>query len=115
MSPVARRPPGVTDFVHIGLVVEDLDEMVRFLSVIGLDAKQGLLDLRSEAARLKLVTRLFRAALRRLDFAERPAPPRPADQGRMSCSVTVKRSPDSSSSPWTCRRAGPVSVHSSRK
>jgi Lon protease-like protein len=37
----------------------------------GLDAKQGLLDLRSEAARLRLVTRLFRAALRRLDFVER--------------------------------------------
>ena len=28
----------------------------------GLDAKQGLLDLRSENARLRLVTRLFRAA-----------------------------------------------------
>ena len=37
----------------------------------GLDAKQGLLDLRSETARMKLVTRLFRAALRRLDFVER--------------------------------------------
>ena len=37
----------------------------------GLDAKQGLLDLRSESARMKLVTRLFRAALRRLDFVER--------------------------------------------
>ena len=37
----------------------------------GLDAKQGLLDLRSENARLRLVTRLFRAALRRLDFIER--------------------------------------------
>src|SRR5829696_67351 len=37
----------------------------------GLDVKQGLLDLRSETARLKLVTRLFRAALRRLDFVER--------------------------------------------
>ncbi len=37
----------------------------------GLDAKQGLLDLRSETARLKLVTRLFRAAIRRLDFVER--------------------------------------------
>jgi Lon protease-like protein len=37
----------------------------------GLDAKQGLLDLRSESARLKLVTRLFRAALKRLDFVER--------------------------------------------
>jgi Lon protease-like protein len=37
----------------------------------GLDAKQGLLDLRSENARLKLVTRLFRAALKRLDFVQR--------------------------------------------
>lgn len=37
----------------------------------GLDAKQGLLDLRSENARLRLVTRLFRAALRRLDFIEK--------------------------------------------
>jgi Lon protease-like protein len=37
----------------------------------GLDAKQGLLDLRSETARLHLVTRLFRAAIRRLDFVER--------------------------------------------
>jgi Lon protease-like protein len=37
----------------------------------GLDAKQGLLDLRSENARLRLVTRLFRAAIKRLDFVER--------------------------------------------
>jgi len=37
----------------------------------GLDAKQGLLNLRSENARLKLVTRLFRAALKRLDFVDR--------------------------------------------
>jgi Lon protease-like protein len=37
----------------------------------GLDAKQGLLDLRSENARLRLVTRLFRAATRRLDFVDR--------------------------------------------
>jgi Lon protease-like protein len=37
----------------------------------GLAAKQGLLDLRSENARLRLVTRLFRAASRRLDFIER--------------------------------------------
>jgi Lon protease-like protein len=37
----------------------------------GLDAKQGLLDLRSEKARLRLVTRLFRAAMKRLDFVER--------------------------------------------
>jgi Lon protease-like protein len=37
----------------------------------GLEAKQGLLDLRSENARLRLVARLFRAALKRLDFVER--------------------------------------------
>jgi Lon protease-like protein len=37
----------------------------------GLDAKQGLLDLRSETARMKLVTRLCRAAVKRLDFIDR--------------------------------------------
>ena len=37
----------------------------------GLDAKQGLLDLRSENARLRLVTRLFRAAITRLEFVDR--------------------------------------------
>jgi Lon protease-like protein len=37
----------------------------------GLDAKQGLLELRSENARMRLVTRLFRAALKRLDFSDR--------------------------------------------
>jgi catechol 2,3-dioxygenase-like lactoylglutathione lyase family enzyme len=50
-SPAARQPgdlrsrltsvdshrPGVTDFVHIGLVVEDLDETVRFLALLGFD------------------------------------------------------------------------------
>lgn len=37
----------------------------------GLEAKQGLLDLRSENARLKLVARLFRAAIKRLDYVDR--------------------------------------------
>jgi Lon protease-like protein len=37
----------------------------------GLEAKQGLLDLRSENARLRLVTRLFKAAAKRLEFVER--------------------------------------------
>jgi Lon protease-like protein len=37
----------------------------------GLEAKQGLLDLRSENARLRLVTRLLLAATKRLDFIER--------------------------------------------
>src|SRR4051794_12591051 len=29
--------PGIPSFVHIGLVVEDLDETVRFLSLLGFD------------------------------------------------------------------------------
>jgi len=37
----------------------------------GLEAKQGLLDLRSETARLKLVARLCRAASKRLEFIDR--------------------------------------------
>ena len=37
----------------------------------GLEAKQGLLDLRSENARMRLIARLFRAAAKRLDFVER--------------------------------------------
>jgi Lon protease-like protein len=40
---------------------------------IGLDAKQGLLELRSERARLRLLARLFKAALERLDTAEKIA------------------------------------------
>ena len=48
----------------------------------GLDAKQGLLDLRSEAARLKLITRLLRAAIKRLDFVER-AQARARSNGRV--------------------------------
>jgi Lon protease-like protein len=37
----------------------------------GPDAKQGLLDLRAENARLRLVTRLFHAATKRLDLIDR--------------------------------------------
>jgi Lon protease-like protein len=37
----------------------------------GLDAKQGLLELRSENARLRLAARLFSAAARRLELLER--------------------------------------------
>ena len=48
----------------------------------GLDAKQGLLDLRSEAARLRLVTRLFRAAIKRLDFVN-PAQARARSNGKV--------------------------------
>ena len=38
MTPAGTRgAAGVTDFVHIGLVVEDLGETVRFLELLGLD------------------------------------------------------------------------------
>jgi hypothetical protein len=37
----------------------------------GLDAKQGVLDLRSENARLGLALRLFRATIKRLEFVDR--------------------------------------------
>ena len=54
---------------------EDLAEMSAYTMAatvdFGLEAKQGLLDLRSENARLRLVTRLFRAAIKRLDFVDR--------------------------------------------
>jgi Lon protease-like protein len=53
----------------------ELDEMSAYSMAatvdFGLDAKQGLLDMRSENARLRLVTRLFRAAMKRLDLVER--------------------------------------------
>jgi len=49
------------------LTAYDMAATVEF----GLDAKQGLLDLRSENARLSLVTRLLRAVVKRLDFVER--------------------------------------------
>ena len=55
--------------------MEEIDAMTAYQMAatveFGLDAKQGLLDLRSEAARLRLVTRLFRAAIKRLDFVNR--------------------------------------------
>ena len=54
---------------------DELDAMSAYAMAatvdFGLDAKQGLLDLRSENARLRLVARLFRAATKRLDFIER--------------------------------------------
>ena len=49
------------------LTAYDMAATVEF----GLEAKQGLLDLRSENARLRLVTRLLRAALRRLAYVEK--------------------------------------------
>jgi Lon protease-like protein len=59
------RTPDVDEIA--GMTAYEMAATVEF----GLDAKQGLLDLRSETARLRLLTRLFRAAVRRLDFVER--------------------------------------------
>jgi Lon protease-like protein len=54
---------------------EELEEMDAYAMAgtvdFGPDAKQGLLDLRSENARLRLLTRLFQAAAKRLDLVER--------------------------------------------
>ncbi|MSX01734.1 MAG: peptidase S16 [Actinobacteria bacterium] len=48
----------------------------------GAEAKQGLLDLRSEKKRMKLVAQLLRAAIKRLEFMER-AQVRAASNGRV--------------------------------
>ena len=66
---------------------EDLDALSAYDMAatvdFGLDAKQGLLDLRSENARMALVARLVRAALKRLDYLER-AQVRARSNGRVS-------------------------------
>src|SRR5947199_8463038 len=50
----------------------DMDAYAMAATVdFGPDAKQGLLDLRSENARLRLLTRLFHAATKRLDLIDR--------------------------------------------
>jgi Lon protease-like protein len=65
---------------------EELDAMTAYQMAatvdFGLEAKQGLLDLRSENARLRLVARLFRAATKRLEFIER-AQARARSNGRV--------------------------------
>jgi Lon protease-like protein len=61
-----------TDEPPDAAVLAEMDAYAMAATVeFGLDAKQGLLDLRSENARLRLVARLFRAAIKRLDFIER--------------------------------------------
>ncbi len=54
---------------------EELAEMGAYAMAatieFGLDAKQGLLEMRSEGSRLRLLTRLIRAAIKRLELAER--------------------------------------------
>ena len=69
----------------------------------GLDAKQGLLDLRSENARMRLVTRLCRAALKRLDFstARRPARARTA---RSTSALAVQPGDEAGRQPRSARR-----------
>jgi Lon protease-like protein len=70
------RDPDVAELTEMGAY--EMAATVDF----GLDVKQGLLDLRSENARLRLVTRLFRAALKRLDFVDR-AQARARSNGRV--------------------------------
>lgn len=64
----------VTQATDRTLESDELDAMTAYQMAatvdFGLEAKQGLLDLRSENARLRLVTRLFKAAIKRLDFIE---------------------------------------------
>ncbi|MEA2265483.1 MAG: hypothetical protein QOE27_1066 [Solirubrobacteraceae bacterium] len=65
---VAEATDAAPDAERIaGMTAYEMAATVEF----GLDAKQGLLELRSENARLRLVTRLFRAALKRLEFVDR--------------------------------------------
>jgi Lon protease-like protein len=59
------KPPGPGEIE--AMTAYEMAATVEF----GLDAKQGLLDLRSESARMKLVARLCRAAIKRLDFIDR--------------------------------------------
>ena len=40
MTSTQSHRPGVTEFVHVGLVVEDLGETIRFLSLLGFDCSE---------------------------------------------------------------------------
>lgn len=59
------RPPDPTDLARMGAYA--MAATVDF----GPEVKQGLLDLRSENARLRLMTRLLRAAMKRIEFVAR--------------------------------------------
>jgi Lon protease-like protein len=59
------REPGTDELEEMGAY--DMAATVDF----GPEAKQELLDLRSENSRMRLVARLFRAATKRLDFVDR--------------------------------------------
>ena len=73
----------------------------------GLDAKQGLLDLRSENARLQLVGRLFRAATKRLEFIEK-AQVRARSNGRCASGERRRRRPASAANASTTRASNCV-------
>jgi Lon protease-like protein len=64
---VTDRRPGDETLADLGAY-----EMAASVD-IGADVKQGLLELRSEQARLRLLARLFDAAMERLDVAEKIA------------------------------------------
>jgi hypothetical protein len=56
MSKVFGAHAGVTNFVHVGLVVEGLDDTVRFLALLGFDCgKPGVFS-------GEWIDRLFRSA-----------------------------------------------------
>src|SRR5688500_5529210 len=96
----------------------------------GMEAKQGLLDLRSETARLKLVARLFRGAIKRLEFIER-AQARARSNGKVNFGAdgrlqaagapssastatdSLARAIDSASAPSSLRSAGSAPWRSS--
>src|SRR5579875_1253041 len=61
----AGREPERAELVQLGAYA------IAATIQLGTDAKQGLLDLRSENARLRLLRRLLRSALERLELAER--------------------------------------------
>jgi Lon protease-like protein len=73
-SGFAQLVERVTDQRPDDSALAELDAYDMAASVdLGMDAKQGLLELRSEEARLRLLARLFKAAMTRLDAAERIA------------------------------------------
>ena len=95
---------------------EELAEMSAYAMAatvdFGLDAKQGLLDMRSENARLRLVTRLFRAAIKRLELVDKVAGARPVErQSEVRSQLMGGRA---RRSPTRCRSPSPPRTRCSR-
>jgi hypothetical protein len=62
MSKVSSAQTGVTSFVHGGLVVEELDETVRFLALFGFDCGEpGFIAASGSTASLASRTRRSRS------------------------------------------------------